>query len=335
MYKVTGNNSGGVAVDANFIELLKEIFGQQVIETFKKEQSGEYFDLLEQFEIKKRSFGAESGTFLTFKVQCLRELFEQKSDQSLKTRLQSDYFKDKVTLANGDKLRIRYSCISRCFRDPVKTTITHMKMLLTSEELRTVKTVLLVGGFAESPYVQARIKEDLSDWNVIVPTDPGVAILKGAVVFGHRPTVICSRIMRYTYGIECREEFNFDTHPPSKMKIVNGNTVVDQCFGVYVAKNSEMPVNQEVMRRNCFLINPSSRGVVLNVYRSNEINPKFVTDAGCEKLGVLEVPFPDARSENDTLYDITFVCGDTELTVKAYVHKTRKESYLTLRDALT
>lgn len=46
--------------------------------------------------------------------------------------------------------------------------------------------LVLVGGFAESPMLQAAITNAFKDKKkVIVPRDAGLAVLKGAVLFGH------------------------------------------------------------------------------------------------------------------------------------------------------
>jgi hypothetical protein len=43
------------------------------------------------------------------------------------------------------------------------------------------------------------IKSFFPNYRVIVPEDVELAVLKGAVLFGHKPDYIVARITRYTY----------------------------------------------------------------------------------------------------------------------------------------
>jgi hypothetical protein len=43
---------------------------------------------------------------------------------------------------------------------------------------------------------------------VIVPEDSGLSVLKGAVLFGHKPDFISSRISRFTYGVKVAEKYD-------------------------------------------------------------------------------------------------------------------------------
>ena len=65
------------------------------------------------------------------------------------------------------------------------------------ERNKDLSLIILVGGFAESPYVQQRIQEALPDKRLIVPGEAGLAVLKGAVMFGHKSDIILSHLFFY------------------------------------------------------------------------------------------------------------------------------------------
>ena len=50
-----------------------------------------------------------------------------------------------------------------------------------------------------------------------MPQEAGLAVLRGAVVFGYNPKAIDSRIAKYTYGVKTNEEFDTEKHMESKM----------------------------------------------------------------------------------------------------------------------
>ncbi|CAG0924129.1 unnamed protein product, partial [Notodromas monacha] len=79
---------------------------------------------------------------------------------------------------------------------------------------RKINYLFLVGGFAESPLLQERIKKEFQDrTKVIIPNDPAVVILKGASMFGVDPSVVRVRRARMTYGVGVLQPFNVDMHP--------------------------------------------------------------------------------------------------------------------------
>ena len=74
--------------------------------------------------------------------------------------------------------------------------------------------MLLVCGFSESKIVHSAIKRTFPDMTLIIPNETGLAVLKGAVIFGHNPSVIMFRVSRYTYGVDVISEFKPGLHPP-------------------------------------------------------------------------------------------------------------------------
>jgi hypothetical protein len=54
----------------------------------------------------------------------------------------------------------------------------------------------MVGGFSECSLIQEAVQEAFPDKRIIIPEDAGMSVLKGAVLFGHRPDFIRSRVMK-------------------------------------------------------------------------------------------------------------------------------------------
>lgn len=65
---------------------------------------------------------------------------------------------------------------------------------MAKPEVRGVRFLFLVGGFAESPMLQKAVQKALGrTCRIIIPHDVGLTILKGAVLFGLDPTVVSSQ----------------------------------------------------------------------------------------------------------------------------------------------
>ena len=74
--------------------------------------------------------------------------------------------------------------------------------------------VLLVGGFADSPVVQARLRAEFGRVGVRVETIPDAwqAVVKGAVLFALRPRAIRARRMRHAFGLVVAEPWDATLH---------------------------------------------------------------------------------------------------------------------------
>ena len=72
--------------------------------------------------------------------------------------------------------------------------------------------LLLVGGFAERPLVQSAMENNFPNKHIIIPEEADLSVLKSAVLFGHRPDYIASRVMRYSYGTDVSRLFDADNH---------------------------------------------------------------------------------------------------------------------------
>lgn len=73
--------------------------------------------------------------------------------------------------------------------------------LMVKPEVRGVRFLFLVGGFAESPMLQKAVQRALGrSCRIIIPHDVGLTILKGAVLFGLDPTVVSSECFLVVRG---------------------------------------------------------------------------------------------------------------------------------------
>lgn len=72
------------------------------------------------------------------------------------------------------------------FFDPVNEKIVHcIREILSKAEVIETKVILMVGGFSECEIVQDAIRKAFPECRVVVPHQAGLAVLIGAVLFGH------------------------------------------------------------------------------------------------------------------------------------------------------
>ncbi|XP_052760567.1 heat shock 70 kDa protein 12A-like [Mya arenaria] len=327
IYKASGGPWGGIYVDENYMKMLNKLFGEKALTDLRKTEMNDYFDVTREFEHKKRSFDTDITKQILVRISAsLRDLAEMNCSKSLEERISSLKVRENAITTRGkDKLKIDTTVVQSWFKRPIDRLIQHLKSLLAEPKIKSVQTVILVGGFGESPYVQERMRNEIPDVRLIVPADAGLVVLKGAVRFGHNPAIVSSRVMKYTYGTRVYDTFDEQKHPEEKKVWINGKWWLDKCFKVYVRVNEEVRVDQQVTRKNI----PASEITHTPVYRTTQENPEYVTDSGCELLGTVELEnSTDIPYEQQRLVT-TFMFGDTELLVKMKNTITGKQAYMT------
>ncbi|KAK3610273.1 hypothetical protein CHS0354_029733 [Potamilus streckersoni] len=316
--KASGGPWGGTAVDTAFLQLLISIVGGPVMHKFMKTQVYDYLDLLREFESAKRNFSMGTKDKINLKFPAsLNEICKEMTGNDLKFCVAESVHSSTVTVLN-DKIRLHPDLMRSLFRKVTDNIIRHVKSMLSQGAGREVTLILMVGGFSESTFVQDVMRGEFHDKNglkVIIPKDAGISIMNGAVIFGRKPETIKSRVLRHTYGVKLTPKFEDGKHPESKKVIVNGTA---RCHGVlkpFITMDTEVKTGHQVIEVYHTTVEFQSE-VDLAVYTSQEKEPKFITDPGCQFLGDLNIIIPNPTKEERIVVAI-FIFGDTEMRVVA------------------
>ena len=319
LHKANGGNWGGTMVDSFFRSLLASIVGNDVIEAFTTAHKYDYLELLRDFEIKKRTIHPHLAEKVTFKVPInLLETFrEVNPGKNIKAVVTSNArFKNQLTWT-GDKIRMEANLTKALFDESCKKKVYHMNQLFEQPNVKEVSSILLVGGFAESPMLQEAVKEAFRNKKVIVPQDAGLAVLKGAVMYGHDPTKISGRVCKYTYGVESYTRFDNSIHPQSKKDLIDGIEYCKNIFNVHVSVGNLLKVGEPQVRRDYTVTSANQTALEFNIYTSNEREPTYTTDVGCTRRGKLTIAMPDTTKGKDRGAFVHMTFSGTEITVTA------------------
>ncbi|WAR26428.1 HS12A-like protein [Mya arenaria] len=180
IHKPSGGPWGGIYVDANYLKFLEHLFGEKAITALKSEEIVDYFDVIREFETKKRTFTKQTKCLFRI-TTTTRELSEKFTGQHLEQRIGSLGYGNSVIVRGRDKLGVEPEIVRTWFDGPIDSIIGHIKSLLKKHKLRAVQTIVLVGGFGGSPYVQDRLRTAFPDKRLILPVEAELAVLKGAV----------------------------------------------------------------------------------------------------------------------------------------------------------
>ena len=318
--RASGGPWGGTAVDGAFIKLLGDTMGGPVFAAFMKEQCYDYLDFMRDFETVKRNLKLNTKDLVNIKLpvslhdtcrKCMKKDFKQ---------LVNDARKDRQISFTGDKMRMDPDLAKGLFQKATDKIVKHMKKIIEEDAIgQQISLILMVGGFSESPFVQDVIKREFQDKmgkKVLVPSDAGISVLNGAVVFGRHPENIESRVLRFTYGASITPEFEEGVHDEDKRITVEGEDYCDDVFGVFIKAGEQVEVGHKV-KETYHTLRPYQDCMPLQIYTTEERFVSYVDDRGCRKLGQLQVdiPFP---SEETHHMDVIYEFGDTELHIEAH-----------------
>ncbi|XP_063414965.1 heat shock 70 kDa protein 12A-like [Mytilus trossulus] len=189
---------GGVKVDQAFDEFMLDIVGMETMDKFRNENKAEYLSLCREFEVKRRGIRPDSTAKITLRIPLvLSEQFHGVKGVSLKDSTKSSKSMEWV----GDKLRIDPDIFKDFFSKSCRQITHHLNSIFQEPAVVDTDIILMVGDFSETKMLQAAIKSAYHKKLVIIPEEPGLAVLKGAVQFGFNPKIINPRISRFTYGI--------------------------------------------------------------------------------------------------------------------------------------
>lgn len=314
--KASGDACGGTSVDNAFYQTFVKILGGPVMNTIRKKFTSAYMDLFREFETVKRNVKSSStGKInLTVPFVVLDQVCKEQLKEDFPSALQSSTIADKLSHI-GDKVRFEAEFMKSLFKPTIDNILMHVSDILKKPEASDTSILLLVGGFSESPLVQDAIRKEFPRKRVIVPEDSGLAVLKGAVLFGHRPDFITSRVSRFTYGVKLSPEFDKNKHDMRRMAKIGG---VDRCidvFGDFMKADTSMIAGEKVLQ----IYNttaPFQSQMGLSVYVTTDSDPKYVDDDGSTLLGELNVTVPNPSADEHQLA-AEFHFGNTELHVTA------------------
>ncbi|XP_060566338.1 heat shock 70 kDa protein 12A-like [Ruditapes philippinarum] len=316
IYKANGGDWGGTKVDEAFEDLISEITGTGVMEKFKVDYMDEYLDLMRAFEVKKRE--TKKGKHVAFKIPVsLMNLVVDITGEKLQNTISKSKHEKSIRLS-GDKLRLDHDIIYGVFEQSIGSIIDHLNKLFEDPEVANCESILMVGGYSESPLLQESIKENFPDKKIIVPTDAGLAVLKGAVIYGHNPTLIAQRVCKYTYGIETtHEKKSTCIHPQTEVRYWNGKPHCDKMFTTHVRTGDIVNLGEELREQIYHPTEPYDTRVSITIYCTQKRYPDLVTETDCYKLGNIDIPMPDTTGGCDRQIGVSFLFGGTEIEVKA------------------
>ncbi|XP_076071446.1 heat shock 70 kDa protein 12A-like [Mytilus galloprovincialis] len=312
----SGGPWGGKSIDEAFFKFLCEICGTKVMEDLKSIELEDYIDLFREFETKKRSVrnNNQTNVVITLPVS-LTDLVKQQH-KKFEMALEKSRHRDTVKFSK-QKLHIAADTFRGLFKNTIDEIIKLVGKLLNNDKIEDLKTILMVGGFSECELLQDAVRAKIgAPRKLIIPEEAGLAVLKGAVLFGHQPRVVSQRISRVTYGIQSWPDWDPDMHPETKKVTINGQVRCKDVFFKYMTKGDRITPGHEVSQIFQAL-KPDETTLECTVYTSTDENPRYITDPSCQRLGILTIQLPPHSAGQTLEIEETLIFGDTEILCRA------------------
>uniref|UniRef100_A0A671TXM9 Heat shock protein 12B n=1 Tax=Sparus aurata TaxID=8175 RepID=A0A671TXM9_SPAAU len=319
LYKASGGPYGAVGVDLAFEAMLCQIFGDDFIQSFKAKRPAAWVDLTIAFEARKRTAAPGRANALNISLPfSFIDYYKRHRGQSVEAALRRSNM-NIVKWSSQGMLRLTQEAMNELFQPTIINIVKHIEELMAKPEVRGVRFLFLVGGFAESPMLQKAVQRALGrTCRIIIPHDVGLTILKGAVLFGLDPTVVRVRRCPLTYGVGVLNRFVEGRHPREKLLIKEGREWCTDILDRFVAVDQSVALG-EVVRRSYTPARLGQRKIIINIYCSMTDDVTYISDPGVRKCGTVTLdlpeplPLPGARRE----IRATMQFGDTEIKVTA------------------
>jgi molecular chaperone DnaK (HSP70) len=323
----TGNDCGGTSVDTEFFNILEDIIGTENMKKFRNENTIEYLEICSSFESVKRNITRQQTEMINIAIPiaCLDELDPSENFDKM---LQNSKYADKITVRKL-KMRLDPELAKSLFSKTIEKLVSVITGILQRETVRSISVILLVGGFSESKLVQYDIVKAFPNKRIIIPKDPTVAVLKGAVLFGHRPDVVTTRVTTCSYGRKVKPIFNPRIHENRRMVKIDGEP--PRCDGVFellIKSGTSVPIGKTVCK-TYHTVSRYQEDIRVALYRSFNDDTKYVDEEDCCLVGECIVPVL-RPSDNRRNVKVQFEFGDTEIYITAVdkeTHTTVKETF--------
>ncbi|KXZ53291.1 hypothetical protein GPECTOR_7g1185 [Gonium pectorale] len=354
--KVAGRGAlaGGAHVDAAAMSLVRELLGGHVWDDWKEDHPAELTRLKAKWELSKRAFysnrvaivaSSTSPAFGTggcrptaliarpahvrngdLRLQLPERLAEQCTVLSTPSR-------DRGWVSADGSLVLSAEVVAKEVFDPVVDQVLQVMADMLYEGYTsgaTCNKVLLVGGFARSPYLQARVRQAMpAGTSLLLPTDPGAAVVAGAAIFGALPALVSGRRTRLSYGVNMARPWTSEDaiHAASDgvpTKFWHEEKKSWYALGTYnefVKRNELVDVGHITKKTFCPLYKTQT-SVEFKLYGTCNSAASYTTDSGMQELAsvTLELPTGWARTlsrANEYSVEVEFRFGCTELSMIA------------------
>ncbi|KAG9293843.1 hypothetical protein G9A89_019181 [Geosiphon pyriformis] len=305
----TGDLCGSTYVDTEFILFLGRRLGIEAMKVFKERHYGQYQYLIHKFFCQrvKYEFKDDSSSFRPIELDIERSCpaLKQYITTNVKEQMEEDEW----------IVELQFDDIKAMFDPVVDKIIRLIRNQINANRENKCSAIFMVGGFAESPYLIARIKKIFNQEVKIiaVPLNPITAILHGAVHYGLDKAVVKSRILKHTYGIQISRVWQKGIDP-NKRKTPEGRILK---FDRLVTRGMTAPADKKFSGMYSPL-RADQQYITFKVYYTPKENGRFCDDAGMKSVGSMTMRLPNVYLGINRAVEFGLTFNEEEIVATAW-----------------
>ncbi|MFI8769408.1 Hsp70 family protein [Streptomyces sp. NPDC053792] len=327
----SGGPYGAEEINRAFRErVLVDRFGKaDIVDMLEQKCPEAFLDLCEQWERSKLDFTADRTTpfFLNIPAAIDRAL-----GAAVRKRLarKQEGTTDKIVVTVREAAELFDTVVPEIL-DLIDGQLKNAENMAAADSPRPL--ILLVGGFAASRYLQSAVTSHIGERaRVLVPPDPAAAVLHGAALFAYEPRIRARR-SRLTYGVSIAAEFEEGVDPEELVFVDSFG--VKRCRNRFskIVTRGDLIDTDEDSHGVYNPIEPTCAELAMRMYSSTEDDPRYVTDAGCQRIGHIEVDLSKVMefAHKDRGVDLYLRFGETQIKARAVVKKSGEEVSTAIR----
>ena len=289
---------------------METIQGKNFFNTYRQKHPREYLQFLTNFEKAKKAFKGDGKITIALPWAMGHLYMEMHAGKKIERVLKAA---EGVSFSS-DMISIKPEIAKNFFEQTIHDIANHVECLLREEKLNDLKYILMVGGFSKCEVLQQTIREkfERNGIKVLIPSEAQLAIIKGAVLFGHQPTEISKRILKLSYGYSVDPEFVDGYHDSSRIFLHDNGKYYCRSVFEYVATKGTVVSEGESFQSKC--TSKGNKNLRIQLFVTNEpkgTKPKYIDDSDVTKVGKLAI-----KSDAPSVFAVSFEFGGTEIQVK-------------------
>ena len=310
--KITGGPHGGIKVNQKFVDLLNELLGKENVRDYAEKNPSDWLALMNDFEGKKQGYRVVENKMTNVRLP----YSASKLTKHVKNSAVKRYGETEIRFRAYEFIALSSNIMKRLFKPVLDHIKEHLQTVLKRPQLSKVRTMLLVGGFADCVLLQEELRKEFSEYRVLAPRNAATSVLQGAVMFGKNPAKITERVASTTYGADCSRPFDNAIHPKEKRLLVDGREMCGDLFRCFVKENENARLGESV-KRMYIPLRAKDTVLTFGFYIANNPETVFVTDEGVTKIGTVKVESPDTSRGRNRDIEVTMHFGGTEILATA------------------
>ncbi|KAG9291259.1 hypothetical protein G9A89_021761, partial [Geosiphon pyriformis] len=205
-------------------------------------------------------------------------------------------------------IELDFEAVKSMFDLVIDTIINLIQKQLNASEGR-VKSMFLVGGFAESQYLQLRVKQAFSRHvpTIAVPKHPIAAIVRGALSYGLNMATVQTRVLKWSYGVEVSSKW--EKGDPVERKTPSGRIFR---FHQLAQRGAEVSVDQ-TFKYTAGPVIANQMDMTFNIYITPAVSARYCDEDGMRMLGKMKIDLPDPRLGKSRLVEFSLSFGSMEI----------------------